>query len=82
VSLGTKLAVRKLENPDDVIGKLFTYKVSPVGFERIGLCISRRPCSGGTGPYLPEAPDFILTLLIGEDRWDVFENDLYLRLLK
>lgn len=70
--------MRKLPNPDDVIGKLLSYKSTPSAEPTIGLCIKRREIN-----FLYKEQDtFILTLLVGEDLWEVFENDETLRMIK
>lgn len=71
--------MRKLPNPDDVIGKLLSYKNTPFAEPIIGLCIKRHAISAvcyNQGAY-------ILTLLVGEGSlWEVYENDETLRMIK
>ena len=75
--------MRKFQNPDDVIGKLLSYRKSPGAESVIGICVSRRRMSIYTADWDTHVqPAYILGLLVGEDIWDVFENDHYLRLLK
>ncbi len=70
--------MRKLPNTDDVIGKLLSYKSTSLAEPIIGLCIGRREIN-----FLYKEQDtFILTLLVGEDLWDVLENDSTLRMIK